>query len=88
MTPAPPLPKPSLPGVLLGAAPSLWEDDVTRHAPALRFLEPHPRAELSPEDARELGIGPGDEMVVSANGTSVRASAALRCSRPAEDRSS
>jgi anaerobic selenocysteine-containing dehydrogenase len=49
----------------------------------LRFLAPHQRAELSAEDARRLGIGPGDEIEVAVNGTSVRARAALREALPA-----
>jgi anaerobic selenocysteine-containing dehydrogenase len=49
----------------------------------LRFLAPHQRAELSAEDARRLGIGPGDEIEVAQNGTSVRAVAALREALPA-----
>ena len=70
---------PELPGGMrLGTAPSLWEGDATRHSPALRFLEPQPRAELSPADAKRLGVGPGDEVVISSNGSSVRAVAALR----------
>jgi NADH-quinone oxidoreductase subunit G len=70
---------PELPeGMRLGAAPSLWEGHVTRHAPALRFLTPHPRAELAPADAERLGVRPGDEVLLSSNGTSVRAAAALR----------
>ena len=74
-----PEPPPELPeGMRLGAAPSLWEGEVTRHSPALRFLTPQPRAELAPADAERLGVGPGDEVVVSSNGTSVRAAAALR----------
>jgi anaerobic selenocysteine-containing dehydrogenase len=44
----------------------------------LRFLEPRQRAELSVEDGRRLGIHSGDEVLVSANGASVRAVAALR----------
>ncbi|HYH59016.1 MAG TPA: molybdopterin dinucleotide binding domain-containing protein, partial [Thermoleophilaceae bacterium] len=50
----------------------------TRHALALRFLEPRQQAELSAEDARRLGIRPGDEVEVAMNGTSVRAVARLR----------
>jgi anaerobic selenocysteine-containing dehydrogenase len=46
--------------------------------PALRFLAPRPQAELSPEDARRIGVGPGDPVVVEGNGHSVLASAALR----------
>ena len=70
---------PELPeGRLLGTAPSLWEGAVTEHSPALRFLTPHPRVELAPADAESLGVGSGDVVVVSSNGTSVLAEAALR----------
>ena len=75
---------PELPdGLLLGSAPSLWASRETEHAPVLRFLNPHQRAELSAADARRLGIGPGDEIEVAVNGTSVRARAALREALPA-----
>jgi NADH-quinone oxidoreductase subunit G len=70
-------------GLRLGAAPSLWAGRETDHAPVLRFLAPHQRAELSAEDARRLGIAPGDEIEVAQNGTSVRAVAALRDALPA-----
>jgi anaerobic selenocysteine-containing dehydrogenase len=52
----------------------------TEHSPSLRFLAGRARAELSPSDARRLGIAPGDEVVVSVNGSSVRAAAAVRSS--------
>src|SRR4051794_24144281 len=75
---------PELPeGIRLGTAPSLWASRETEHAPVLRFLNPHQRAELSAEDARRLGIGPGDEVEVAVNGTSLRARAALRDALPA-----
>jgi NADH-quinone oxidoreductase subunit G len=75
---------PELPdGLRLGTAPSLWAGRETDHAPVLRFLAPHQRAELSAEDARRLGIAPGDEIEVAVNGTSVRALAALREALPA-----
>jgi NADH-quinone oxidoreductase subunit G len=75
---------PELPdGMRLGTAPSLWAGRETDHAPVLRFLAPHQRAELSAEDARRLGIAPGDEIEVAVNGTSVRALAALREALPA-----
>ena len=48
----------------------------------LRFLAAGQRAELSPEDARRLGIAPGDRVVVSTNGTSIEAVAALRAALP------
>src|SRR5205823_14343571 len=75
---------PELPdGLRLGTAPSLWAGRETDHAPVLRFLAPHQRAELSAEDARRLGISPGDQIEVAVNGTSVRAPAALREALPA-----
>ncbi len=82
-TPLPPTdlePAPELEaeGLRLGTAPSLWAGRETDHAPVLRFLSPHQRAELSAADARSLGIAPGDEIEVAVNGTSVRAVAALR----------
>jgi NADH-quinone oxidoreductase subunit G len=75
---------PELPGGLrLGTARSLWSDRVTDHAPSMRFLAPHQRAELSAEDAERLGIAPGDEVEVAADGVSVRARAVLRSRLPA-----
>ncbi len=70
----PPLPD----GLRLGASPSLWADPVAANAPSLKFLLPHQRAELSPADAQKLGVGAGDEVEVSADGTAVRATVALR----------
>jgi predicted molibdopterin-dependent oxidoreductase YjgC len=58
--------------------PSLWGSRVTEHAPTLRFLSPHQRAEISAEDAERLGIAPGDQVEVASGGASVRATAALR----------
>jgi NADH-quinone oxidoreductase subunit G len=70
---------PALPeGMKLGTVRTLWAGRETRHAPALRFLEPRQQAELSAEDAKRLGIRPGDEVEVAMNGTSVRAVARLR----------
>jgi NADH-quinone oxidoreductase subunit G len=74
LEPAPDLPE----GMKLGTVRTLWAGRETRHAPALRFLAPHQQAELSAEDARRLGIRPGDEVEVAMNGTSVRAVARLR----------
>ena len=65
-------------GFRLGTVPTLWGSRVTEHAPTLRFLSPRQRAEMSAADAERLGIAPGDEVEVSSNGTSVRATAALR----------
>jgi NADH-quinone oxidoreductase subunit G len=74
---------PSAPeGLRLGNASSLWSGPETRHAPALRFLEPREHAELSAEDAGRLGVSAGDEVVLSVNGDSVRATAAVRSAVP------
>jgi NADH-quinone oxidoreductase subunit G len=62
----------------LGTVPTLWSGRVTEHAPTLRFLSPRQRAEISAEDAQRLGIAPGDEVEVAHDGTTVRATAALR----------
>jgi NADH-quinone oxidoreductase subunit G len=69
-------------GIKLGTVRTLWAGRETRHAPALQFLAPRQQAELSAEDARELGVRPGDEVEVAANGTSVRAVARLRQAVP------
>jgi NADH-quinone oxidoreductase subunit G len=70
---------PELPdGLRLGAVPSLWTGRETAHAPSLRFLEPRQRVQLAPEDARRLGVRSGDEVVVSTDGRSVNAVAAVR----------
>jgi NADH-quinone oxidoreductase subunit G len=61
---------------------TLWAGRETRHAPALSFLAPRQQAELSAEDAQRLGVRPGDEVEVAANGTSVRAVARLRQAVP------
>jgi NADH-quinone oxidoreductase subunit G len=71
-------PPPAADGMRLGAAPSLWMGRETRHAPSLRFLASEPQAEISPEDARRLEVQTGDVLVVSVNGDSVRAAAAVR----------
>ena len=65
-----------------GGAPSLWAGSEVRHAPSLRFLAPGRRAELSVDDGRSLGVETGQDVVVSSNGRSVRAPAALRSAVP------
>ena len=70
-------------GLRLGTVPTLWAGSEVEHAPVLRFLSPRQRVELSPEDAHEHGVGPGDEVEVAVNGTSVRGEARLRHALPA-----
>jgi NADH-quinone oxidoreductase subunit G len=70
---------PELPeGTKLGTVRTLWAGRETKLAPSLQFLAPQQQAELSAEDAQRLGVRPGDEVEVSMNGTSVRATARLR----------
>jgi len=78
--PEEPLAEPPEPpgGITLGAVPSLWASPVTEHSASLRFLSPTQRAELSPDDARRLGIERGDEVMVSVDGERVRATAVIR----------
>ena len=74
---------PQLPGGLrLGTVRGLWAGRETEHSPSLRFLAPHQRAEISPEDARSVGVQTGDEVLVGVNGTRVRAVAAVRSAVP------
>ena len=65
-------------GLRIGAAPSLWSGPAVEHSPSLRFLSPEPRAELSPADARRLGVASGDDLELRVNGSSLHARAAVR----------
>ena len=65
-------------GFRLGTARPLWSGRETRHAEVLRFLAPRQRIELAPDDARRLGVAPGDEVVVAVDGRRVRGPATLR----------
>jgi NADH-quinone oxidoreductase subunit G len=78
---ADPPPRPE--GLHLGAAPSLWAGPEVEHSASLRFLAANGHAEFSPDDAHWLGIGPGDDVVLSFDGQSVRASASVRTGLPA-----
>ena len=52
-------------------------------SPSLQFLAPRQRLEVSPEDARRLGIDEGDRVRVGTDGTRVDATVALRAAVPA-----
>jgi len=70
---------PELPeGLRLGLTHSIWADPVTEHAPSLRFLAPAQRAELSPSDAKRIGVQSGDRVEVSAGDAGVQATVAVR----------
>jgi len=56
----------------------LWAGPITELNPPLRFLQPQQRVELSVSDAERLGLKAGDDVVVSQNGSSVRARVAIK----------
>jgi NADH-quinone oxidoreductase subunit G len=62
----------------LGTYRPIWAAPEVEVSPALKYLIPHQQVELSPEDARRLGIAPGDEVLVSQNGMELAAIAAVR----------
>jgi NADH-quinone oxidoreductase subunit G len=67
------------PGVLaLSTYRDLWVGPITELNPALRFLAPPQRLELSIFDADRLELSSGDEVRVSRNGTSLRARVAIK----------
>jgi len=65
-------------GLLLGTYRDLWATDVTKRNPALRFLMPKQKLELAAKDAEQLEVSNGDAVTVSANGSSVEATVAIR----------
>jgi NADH-quinone oxidoreductase subunit G len=69
---------PSPDGLVLGTYRDLWATDVTKRNPALRFLMPKQKLELSVKDAKELELGNGDEVSVAVNGHRVEATVAIR----------
>jgi NADH-quinone oxidoreductase subunit G len=79
-----PAPAPHPAGRLrLGTFRSIWAAREVGASPALKFLQPTQRAELSPDDARKIGVAEGERVVVGVNGHSVRATVALRASAQA-----
>jgi NADH-quinone oxidoreductase subunit G len=75
---------PSTNGALrLGVYRPIWAAPEVELSPALHFTIAEQQVELSPEDARRLGLSPGDEVEVASNGTRVRGRAAVRSGVPA-----
>jgi NADH-quinone oxidoreductase subunit G len=66
----------------LGTFRPIWASPEVEISPALQFTIAHQQAELSPEDARRLGIASGDALEVSQNGTRLHAIAAVRSGVP------
>jgi NADH-quinone oxidoreductase subunit G len=82
--PQPLSPPPSPNGALrLGSFRSIWAGPEVEASPALHFLRPTQRAEMSPIDAQRIGLSDGERVLVYSNGHSVNATVALRENNPA-----
>ena len=70
--------------LLLSSYRSLWSFPEVAASPALAFLHPPQRVEISPADARSLGLAEGEHVVaVDSGGASVAAVVAVRDAVPA-----
>jgi NADH-quinone oxidoreductase subunit G len=71
------------PGALrLGTYRSIWASPEVEISPSLHYTIAHQQAELSPADARRLGITSGETIEVAQNGTRLQASAHVRTGIP------
>ncbi|MGI8803717.1 MAG: molybdopterin oxidoreductase family protein, partial [Solirubrobacteraceae bacterium] len=68
--------------LLLGTYRSIWAAPEVELSPALKFLGREQRVELSPADAARLGLGQGDEVLVTGGDGQVRGRAELRAAVP------
>ncbi len=66
----------------LGTYRPIWAAPEVEISPALQYTIARQQAELSPEDAERLGIGSGDGVDVSQNGTRLEAIATVRTGVP------
>ena len=66
----------------LGSFRSIWASPEVEASPALAFLHPRQRVEISPADAERLGINHGENVTVASNGDSVTGLAHIRASAP------
>ena len=69
-------------GLVLGTYRDLWADSTTDLSPALNYLMPAQRLEISVADAKQLGLSRGDEVSVNSDGASVNARVAIRAALP------
>ncbi len=67
----------------VGTYRPIWAAPECEISPALHYLIPAQQVELSPEDARRLGIADGDRVEVRQNGARLAATAAIRSAMPA-----
>jgi NADH-quinone oxidoreductase subunit G len=66
----------------LGTYRSLWSSKEVDVSPSLHFLRAQQVVELSPADAKRLGVADGDRVTVGSNGTRVRGAVRLRDAIP------
>jgi NADH-quinone oxidoreductase subunit G len=66
----------------LGTFRSIWASEEVLVSPALRFLHPGQRIEISPADARRLDVIQGERVVVGSDGRQVSASVVVRDAVP------
>jgi NADH-quinone oxidoreductase subunit G len=67
----------------LGTFRSIWASEEVLVSPALHFLHPSQRVEMSPDDARRLDVAPGERVRVGGDGTAVTATVTVRAAIPA-----
>jgi NADH-quinone oxidoreductase subunit G len=64
--------------LLLGTYRDLWAGPITELNPPLKFLTPHQRLEISPQDAQRLDLKNGEAVRVSQNGTTLTAAVLIK----------
>ncbi|MCB8914524.1 MAG: NADH-quinone oxidoreductase subunit NuoG [Thermoleophilales bacterium] len=69
-------------GLTLGTYRDLWANSTTDLSPALSYLIPAQRLEVSVADAERLGLSKGDEVAVKSGDTEVTAFVAIRAALP------
>ena len=69
-------------GLVLGTYRDLWANSTTDLSPALSYLIPAQRLEVSIADAERLGLSRGDEVAVKSGDTEVVARVAIRAALP------
>jgi NADH-quinone oxidoreductase subunit G len=79
---AAPPPSPSNGALRLGTYRPIWAAPEVEVSPALQYTVARQQLELSPEDARRLGVVHGAEVEVAQNGTRLHARAAVRTGVP------
>jgi NADH-quinone oxidoreductase subunit G len=62
----------------LGTYRDLWAGPITELNPPLKFLTPHQRLEISPQDAERLDLKNGEAIRVSQNGSSIDAAVLIK----------